>query len=92
METVQNLDNVVLTDGIKKLILKSDKFTVFITECLEKHINHDWGNTPDEDKEINEQFPDEAMSTYVYEDNQKNITVWVKSENGNIIILLPCEY
>lgn len=83
---------IITTDGIRKLTAKSWNFKRFVDKSVTRHINHDWGDTPDEDKELNEQFPDEAMSTYVFEDNQKNITVWVKSENGNIIILLPCEY
>lgn len=82
---------IISTDGIRKLTAKSWNFKRFVDASVARHINHDWGDTPDEDKELNEQHPDEAMSTYVYRETEK-IEIWVKSENGDIIVLLPCEY
>lgn len=80
---------IYITPGIKALILESEDFTKFVAESVNRHINHDWGDTYDEDKELNERYPESAMSTYRY---SESLEIWVKSENGYIIVLLPSEY
>ncbi len=80
---------VIMTPGIKSLILKSKKFTEFVAESLTRHINHDWGELDREDKAMNDQDPETAMSVYTY---REKLTIWVKSENGYIVVLLPNEH
>ncbi|MDE6388944.1 MAG: hypothetical protein K2L82_14180 [Lachnospiraceae bacterium] len=80
---------VIMTPGIKSLILESENFTEFVAKSVARHINHDWGELDSEDKAMNDQDPEMAMSAYTYRDE---LTIWVKSENGYIVVLLPSEH
>ena len=80
---------IIATVGIRELTSKSWDFKRFVDKSVTRHINHDWGDTPDEDKAINEQYPESAMSTYKYSEKTE---IWVRSENGNIVVLFPSEY
>ncbi len=79
-----------VTEGISRLMVeKSERFTEFISDSVVRHLNHDWGKTDKYDAALNNQYPESAMSTYVSDDGVK---IWVKSENGYIVVLLPSEY
>lgn len=80
---------VYLTNGVIMLCLKSPEFKEFVSASAKRHINHDWGEVDKEDQERNNRLPDEALSEYTHKGGLK---IWVKSENGFIIVLLPKEY
>ena len=80
---------IITTADVKRKIAVSWPFKKFVDSSVARHINHDWGDTPDEDKALNEQYPESAMSTYKYGEKTE---IWVKSENGDIIVLFPSEY
>lgn len=64
------------------------QFYKFVNSAIKKYINHNWGDTPDEDKVLNDLHPESAMSLYTYDEKTE---IWVKTENGNIIVLFPSE-
>lgn len=86
--TVTKIEATV-TCGIKAMIDQNPAFAEFVGVCVNRHVNHDWGDTYDEDKELNDAEPESAMSTYHFTDEVK---IWVKSEDGHIIVLFPSEY
>lgn len=80
---------VTITIGIKDMIDKNPFFANFVRLCVDRHIKHDWGDTCDYDKALNDAEPENAMSTYHFTDDVK---IWVKSEDGHVIVLFPSEY
>lgn len=78
-----------VTCGIKAMIDQNPAFAEFVSKSVHRHTNHDWGDTYDEDKVLNDADPESAMSTYRFTDDVK---IWVKSEDGHIIVLFPSEY
>lgn len=46
---------IVSTMGIREIMLSSTEATDTIQRCLERHMNGDWGDLCDEDKEMNDQ-------------------------------------
>ena len=83
----------VVTQGIHQLqksAVASDKdLRPFIT----RHLSGDWGNTPDEDKMLNDEATKNGsriISSYLFNGNR----IWVITEGDRSVttVLLPSEY
>jgi hypothetical protein len=85
-----SLGTVVMTAGAHDVLQWRNP-----REFLSRHVNGDWGDMPEEDKEENErgldpEYPQRLMSCYVV-DGEK---IWVITEQDRSVttILLPDEY
>lgn len=83
---------VYMTVGIKAKMEEDPSYIPFVTESVARHIKGDWGDTCPEDQEVNNECPGSAMSTYYKEPGNEDSKIWVKSEDGHVIALLPSEY
>ena len=78
------------TAGVAAKIEVDNRFKNFVNDSLNRHLAGDWGETCQEDAELNNSDPLNAMSSYIYDDGLTKI--WVKRENDIIIVLFPSEY
>jgi hypothetical protein len=86
-----NLGNVVATPGA---IAAFDKSGDFYSVYLNRHMQCDWGDMPDEDWKLNNDSVKDGsrlMSSYLLKDNTK---IWIITDAGHEVttILLPDEY
>ena len=81
--------DISYTTGILEVWSVRKGMTEFVKDSIVRHASGDYGEVSKEDKQINEEHPQSALSAYVLEGDLK---IWVKSENGKIIVFLPEEY
>lgn len=77
------------TAGVAAKIEADNNFKIFVNDSLNRHLAGDWGDTCQEDAELNNSDPLNAMSSYIYDDGTK---IWTKQEQNIIIVLFPSEY
>ena len=80
---------ILYTMGISMKIKSEKEFLKFVTDSIVRHASGDWGDLDQEDKECNDRNPSSAMSTYVFDEDNK---IWIKTEMDRIIVLFPEEY
>ena len=64
------------------------KFAEFTAESLKRFLNKDWGETCEEDAELNDSDPEYAMGSYKLGEE----TIWIKRDYDIVTILFPSEY
>ena len=82
------------TNGVDSQMKESLKFSLFVSESVNRHANGDWGDLCQEDKNTNEEAltnGDRIFSKYKYDDDTSIyiITEWDRSATT---ILFPNEY
>ena len=88
------LGQILVTSGVNQLGLKNKKFENFIGQSLNKHINGDWGDLCDEDKELNEDAlknGERLFSKYNF-DKDTSIYIITEWDRSATTILFPDEY
>lgn len=85
---------LVATRGVADESAKNSKFHQFCMESFFSHINGDWGNLCDEDKEMNEwalKHGERLLSKYDFNDD---ISIYIITEWDRSVttILFPEEY
>lgn len=88
------LGQLVTTRGVDDLMAENRRFAKFISDSLHKYIAHDWGQTCEEDKAMNDQaiIEDERIiATYKREGLP---TIWIITEwdRSATTVLFPDEY
>jgi len=90
------LGQLVATASVAERMEKIPSFAVFVHNCLERHLNGDWGEMCEEDKWANdgalaEKEPGRLFSSYNINENEK---IWIITEwdRSYTTILLPSEY
>ena len=88
---------VYQTRGINDATIKSSEFLGEVQEALIRFINKDWGDTPEEDKVLNDEslkYKDRILASY--ETSKGKIWINAESEDGvdysTILIMFPKEY
>lgn len=87
---------VMFTAGVARQMEQNPKFGAFVIGSLLKFESHDWGDTGEEDKALNDSYPNEALASYKY--NQDGIEkIWIKNDDygeGTVYttVLFPSEY
>lgn len=70
----------VMTKGIAVKMKSDDDFALFVTECIDKYLRQDWGDTCEEDSKLNDEAVisgnDRIVAKY---DNIFIITEWNRS-------------
>lgn len=90
-----NCGMVLLTNGVRNLMLMDNQFIKFVNNSFERHINGDWGDLDEEDKSMNDNGlkngDDRLFSKYNYNDDTSIyiITEWDRSATT---VLFPDEY
>lgn len=77
------------TSGIVELTRSRFGVSQFVKCCINRHARGRWGEVSQEDAEMNDQYPASAMSIYTF---GFDLTIWIKSENGAFVVMLPEEY
>jgi len=85
------LGRVVATPGALRALEKAEQLPA---EFLDRHVNGDWGDVPDEDKQENEFSVEQGfhiLSAYTTSAGEK---IWVitEADRSYTTILLPSEY
>ena len=91
--------DVRCTPGIARMIRDDPVMNDWIAECFDRHINGDWGDLTDEDREMNDEslrYEAEGkmgwrlMSSYSLDD----FKIWIitEADRSSTTILLPSEY
>lgn len=86
------LGEVVATPGALKAIEENNLDT---WSLLQRHVNGDWGNVPEEDKLENKLSVENGyrvMSSYPLKGSGKNIWIITEADRSSTCLLLPDEY
>ena len=91
---VFDLGQTVMTRGVADLFNEDKAFKKFVKESFTKYCNADWGETCEEDKELNDQAlksGDRILAVYKKEGLE---TIWIITEwdRSATTILFPSEY
>ena len=90
---------VMMTPGIRELMGMGHQAIETIQSCLDRHIEADWGDLCDEDKQLNDdtleaeksgRLTDSLFSSYDTDLGQ--IYIITEYDRSVTTILLPCEY
>jgi len=85
------LGRVVATPGALRALEKAEQLPA---EFLDRHVNGDWGDVPDADKQENEVSVEQGfriLSAYTTSAGEK-IWVLTEADRSATTILLPSEY
>lgn len=90
------LGQIVATAGVANLMEENPDFKAFCFDRLLRHIDGDWGDLCEEDKETNEEAVtagERIFSSYENPDN-KSKKIWIITEADRSVttILFPSEY
>ncbi|MCL1064314.1 hypothetical protein MK852_19535 [Shewanella benthica] len=83
----------VVTQGIHQLQTSAVDTDKDLRPFINRHLSGDWGNTPDEDKMLNDEATKNGsriMSSYLF--NGKVIWIITEADRSVTTILLPSEY
>lgn len=76
--------------------MKSDKnFKDFIFKSLEKYTSCDWGDTCDEDKQLNDasvRDGERILAVYIYPKTGEKIWIITEWDRSSTTVLFPNEY
>lgn len=91
---VFDLGQTVMTRGVANAFNEDKEFRKFVDESFMKYCNADWGDTCEEDKELNDQAlksGDRILAVYKKEGLK---TIWIITEwdRSATTILFPDEY
>lgn len=86
-------DNIVVTRGVATECLLTPGLQKGLNECFTKHLNGEWGNVNEEDREQN----NESLKTHGFLMscwNVCNLDIWIITDPGwaTTTALLPEEY
>ena len=85
---------VYLTRGVNDLVAESSAFAEFVSNAFKRHIQGDWGDLPQGDRESNDQAVMDGsrlLSAYVKE-GQPKIWIITEADRSATTILFPDEY
>lgn len=91
------LGNVIATRGVMDALLSDgssiDRVRGILTEAVARHVQGDWGNICEYDKQVNDEalvYGDRILSAYEVE----GLTIWIitEADRSATTILFPDEY
>ena len=99
INAVFNTGQIVATRGVYDLACQNPDFAQFIQKSLNRHVNGDWGDVDEEDKQTNDYDLKHGMRVLsAYNDDRfpKNgiATIWIitEADRSATTILFPDEY
>ena len=89
-----NIGMTYITNGVDAKIKSDDKFAKFVANSFKRHVNGDWGELCEEDKQLNERAlkngDDRLFSRY--ENGENSIYIITEWDRSVTTILFPNEY
>ena len=89
------LGTIVVTRGIDEKMKSSEIFKDFVIRSLARHIDCDWGDLCEEDKETNDKSVENGgrlFSSYIYGSDKEKIWIITEWDRSVTTILFPEEY
>ena len=89
------IGKLVATRGIYDRMSSDKKFKTFVDASFDRYINCDWGDTCDEDKELNEDAlknGERILAVYTYPETKEKIWIITEWDRSVTTILFPSEY
>ena len=82
-----------LTSGISTAVENSSSFAKEISTAVDKYVAHDWGDTCDEDQELNNKaLEDGSRIIAKYSTSKGNIFIITEADRSATTILFANEY
>lgn len=96
MELKFNPGQIVATAGVDNRLNNDEKFREFAFHSLERHLNCDWGDMDEEDKQQNDyavMHDERLLSCYIFEPGTDD-KIWIITEWDRSVttILFPSDY
>lgn len=89
---------ILMTSGVNERSTNDENFVMFVNDSIKRHLNCDWGDMDQEDKEsndlgLNKECPDRLFSSYIFNNNEHD-KIWIITEYSReyTTILFPSEY
>ena len=90
-----NLGQIVVTKAIDERMKSSEFFKSFVMRSLTRHIDCDWGDLCEEDKETNDKSVENGgrlFSSYIYGGDKEKIWIITEWDRSVTTILFPEDY
>jgi len=88
-----SLGAVLVTRGVSSRIASDEAFSKFVISSLARHINGDWGDLCEWDKQENERaVQEESRILSAYRHNDDKIWIITEGDRSATTILFPEEY
>lgn len=84
-----DLGRVVATPGALRALEKAEQLPA---EFLDRHVNGDWGEVPEEDKQENEYSVEHGLRILSAYTTSAGDKIWILTEADRSPIMLPDEY
>lgn len=78
-----------MTARVAEKINEDNTFNQFVIDSINRHLSGDWGEVCEEDAELNNRNPLNAMSAYIAPDGVK---IWIKQDFDFLTVLFPDKY
>jgi len=91
--TDMNIGQVLVTEGVSKLVTENKKFSSFIEESLERYRKGDWGEVNYEERQLNNLIKHQGhrlVSTY-QKDELPEIWITTTADRSYTVVMLPSE-
>ena len=91
------LGQLLTTRGVHECMERDERFGQFVTDCLIKYANCDWGSTYAEDAKLNDEAvangEDRVLAVYIPDWNPKQ-RIWIitEADRSATTVLFPSEY
>lgn len=96
MEHKFKVGTIVVTRAVDEKMKSSEIFKDFVIRSLARHIDCDWGDLCEEDKELNNQalknHDARLFSAYIYGSQDEKIWIITEWDGSVTTILFPEEY
>ena len=83
------------TAAVHERMEKDKRFSHFAIFSLYRHLNGDWGDLEQEDKDVNEEAlssGDRLFSAYIYKPTNEKIWIITEWDRSATTILFPSDY
>jgi len=86
--------SIVCTSAINNLMCESNRFRMFVHECLLRHVVGDWGDLCEGDKQANEKalVDDSRLLSAYKSDSLPKIWIITEADRSSTCILFPNDY
>ena len=83
----------MMTMGVKTKVTENFDFAKFVVDSLARHMQCDWGDLCDEDKQENEFSFDKHLRLFsAYENDTEKIWIITEADRSVTTVLYPDEY
>ncbi|MCM1525242.1 MAG: hypothetical protein NC120_12385 [Ruminococcus sp.] len=84
-----------MTRGIDERMHEGDLFKSFVAESVNRYLRRDWGDTCEEDADLNDEAlksGDRLLAVYIFPKTGETIWIITEADRSVTTVLLPEEY